>query len=474
MDIDVYPSGGVRTRRPGDFQGLRAHFVGIGGCGMYGAANILLESGAIVSGSDQCPFEGIGSLVSAGANVFLRHDAGQLGADVQLVVRSAAVGEDNPEVAAARARGIPIITYAELLGEITTVRRGVSIAGTHGKSTTTGLAAHLLRVGGLDPCFIIGAGCAQLGGSSGAGSGEHFVVESCEYARSFLHMSPHSAAILNIEAEHLDCYRDLEDIADAFAAFAGRVSPDGLLVVNHDDPLARAAARDAACRLETFGLAPGADWRAVSPRSCRGRFDFLLFYRDQLLTRCSLRLPGRYNVGNALAAAALAWEAGVSSARIATGLASFEGVHRRAMLRGQGRGVTIIDDYAHHPTEIRVTLRALRSHYVPKRTWVVFQPHQASRTRHLLEDFGRAFEGADVVLVPDIYSVRDTEEDRREMRSPRLVDRIQASGTESRYLPTFDDVTRHLEQNLAKGDLVITMGAGDVWRVADGLARMVC
>ena len=461
-------------RKPGDFRGLRVHLVGVGGCGMLGAARILLQSGAVVSGSDLKQFAGAGDLVQAGASIHFFHDAAHLREDTELVVCSAAIPDTNPEIVAACSRSVPVIRYAELLGEITESRLGVSLAGTHGKSTTTALTTHLFQSAGLEPSFIVGADCAQLGGSSGVGAGRHFIVESCEYARSFLHVKPHSAAILNIEADHLDCYRDLDDIASAFGDFAGRVSPEGLLVVNHEDGLASRAGRQAACRVETFGLGVGAHWRATSLRAQRGCYTFRLVHRGRFLTTCRLKLAGRHSVNNALAAAALAHEAGVAPDRIAGAMATFEGVHRRMTLRGRGRGITIVDDYAHHPTEIKVTLRALRHRYAPRRTWVVFQPHQASRTRILMEDFIHAFEDADVVLIPDIYSVRDTEEDRRAIASPSLVERICSTGKESRYLPSFDEVCDHLEQNAEDGDVVVTMGAGDVWKVADGLVERVC
>ncbi len=230
-------NGKFVERSPGEFRGYSFHLIGIGGSGMCGAATILLRSGAMVTGSDRVGFVGMGELVQAGARVYLCHEAQHVTDDVDVVVRSAAVPDDNPEVVAAREKSIPVIYYAELLGEITRSRLGVSISGTHGKSTTTGMVAHLFQKGGLNPSFILGAECEQLGGSSGVGTGEHFVVESCEYGRSFLHMKPHSAAILNIEADHLDFYRDIDEICDAFCAFAAGVSSNGLVVVNHDDAL---------------------------------------------------------------------------------------------------------------------------------------------------------------------------------------------------------------------------------------------
>ena len=455
------------------FEGRRVHMIGIGGCGMCGAARVLLECGAMVTGSDLNPFIGSGALVEAGALVHFFHAEAHLRDDVDLVVCSAAIPETNPELAAARLRGLPVLRYAELLGQITQCKQGVCVAGTHGKSTTTALTTHMFRQASLCPSFIVGADAPQLGGGSGVGEGRHFVVESCEYARSFLHMKPHSAAILNIEADHLDCYRDLEEIVDAFGQFAQRVDPDGLLVVNHDDRLAKRAGRQARCRVETVGFGPGADWQAASLRSCRGQFSFRLNYRGCYFASCRLKLAGKHNVANALAAAALAHEAGASAEAIVASMADFSGVQRRMTCRGTHRGVTIVDDYAHHPTEIKATLRAVRSHYAPKRTWVVFQPHQASRTRQMLDEFSRAFDDADVVIIPDIYKVRDSQEDCQTVQASGLVERLSIEGKTSRYMPSLDQVCEHLASSVRAGDLVVTMGAGDVWKVADGLVERV-
>jgi len=463
---------GQSRRRP--FENLRVHMIGIGGSGMMGAARLLLDEGARVSGSDQNQFEGAGTLVSAGAVVRFGHAVGHVGGDVQLMVCSAAIPDDNPEIMAARAQNIPILRYAELLGQIMATRRGVAIAGTHGKSTTTGMTAHVFRCAGLSPSFIVGATSEQLGGSSDVGTGPHFIVESCEYARSFLNLCPHSAAILNVEADHLDCYRDLDDIVDAFGAFAGRVDPRGLLVVNHDDRAARRAARAARCEVQTCGFGPGADWRAVNLRARRGRFAVRLFHQGSPFAQVRLQLAGRHNVSNALSAAALAHHAGAPVEAIIEGLSTFEGVARRMSYRGTVRGVTVIDDYAHHPTEIRATLEAVRHCYAPKRTWAVFQPHQASRTRHLLEDFSRAFTHADVVVVPDIYSVRDTDADRMAVGSAALAERIAEFGQQSIHIASMEEVTRHLENHTSEGDVVVIMGAGDIGKVADELVERMC
>jgi UDP-N-acetylmuramate--alanine ligase len=471
------------TRFNGSFAGRRIHLIGIGGCGMCGAAAILMRSGARVSGSDLRPFKRASELIAAGAAVQIGHSPDQVHSELDLVVMSAAVPDDNVELQRASDLGTPIIKYAELLNLIMQQRCGVAVSGTHGKSTTTAMTAHIFRTGGLDPSFVVGANSRQLGGSSGVGNGPHFIVEACEYDRSFLKIHPHMAAILNIEADHLDCYRDLDEIVAAFAQFAANVPLDGLVIANHDDPrIRKALSGGQGPRIETFGVdgslaclrgTEPAEWRARIRSADDGFYSFDILYGGFVLLSTRLGVAGRHNVSNALAAAALAFHGGVTPDRIAEALASFAGVDRRMSVRREGGRVTIVDDYAHHPTEIRATLNALRDRFGPKRTWVVFQPHQHSRTRYLMADFACSFTHADVVIVPDIYGVRDSEADRAGVRSNELVSLIHAQGKDARYLPTFDDVTEHLTENMIDGDLVVTMGAGDVWKVADELVERV-
>ena len=479
-----------------EFAGTRVHLIGIGGSGMSGAAALLLKLGAQVSGSDLVPFEGLEALQGDGARVAIGHREEHLDAEVELVVVSAAIPPSNPELAAARARDVRVIKYAELLGAL--MRRhpkGVAIAGTHGKSTTTAMCVHLCRQAGLRPSFLVGARSEQLGGSSGLGMGPDFIAESCEFDRSFLHLAPDSAAILNIEPDHLDCYRDLTEIVEAFARFCGNVDPDGLLVCNADDPWAEEAAASARAAVATFGFEDGADWQAVNLHTHRAyyAFDVCLHGRPVLTTRLSI--PGRHNVANALAAVALAHHLGADFRTIERALPTFTGVTRRMTWRGTGRGVIIVDDYAHHPTEIRVTIEAAQQWYHPKRTWVVFQPHQHSRTRHFMDQFANSLTQADEIIVSDVYGAREldvecrmanvecrmadfnrqsTIDNRQSAMAQELVSRICRSGGRACHLPDLDGVADHLIGRLAEGDLVLTMGAGDVWKVADELVERIC
>ncbi len=472
------PRMGHRPRGAGvvfaDTNGLRVHLIGIGGAGMCGAASLLRDMGSRVSGSDMNVFDGLGALVQSGVRVAIGHGEDHLDSDVELVVASAAVPETNPELCAARKKGVPVLMYAELLGALMALREGVAIAGTHGKSTTTALTTHLFKEAGLSPSFVVGARSAQLGGGSGLGKGPHFIVESCEFNRSFLNFRPRLAAVLNIESDHLDCYRDLDDIVDAFSRFCQNVHPGGLLIVNADDPLAMRAASAAQAEVQTFGFGSSCDWTVDDLQRDGGRFGFDVLFRGSPLCRGRLSIAGRHNVANALAAIALAHRAGAKPNDIANALPTFSGIDRRMTLRGEGRGVTILDDYAHHPTEIRVTIEAARNQFAPKRTWIVFQPHQVSRTRHLMNDFAQSFTQADEIIVPDVYCARESDAEYGSAGSRELVDRICRTGGRARYLPSFQAVADHLSQSLVAGDLVMTMGAGDIWKVADELVERFC
>jgi len=298
-------------------------------------------------------------------------------------------------------------------------------------------------------------------------------VEACEFDRSFLHLVPHSAAILNIEPDHFDCYHSLDEIVEVFARFAERVEHGGLLVCNAEDGWTLEAAADASARVQTFGFHPYADWEATNLTEERGRFCFDAKLRGRLMLSAQLLVPGRHNVANALAAIALAFEAGAEPAAIAEGISTFRGVDRRLSWRGDAKGVVIMDDYAHHPTEIRATIEAARLACKPRRTWAVFQPHQLSRTRELMEDFAGSFNEVDEVIIPPVYAAREVAGPPHAQGSAELADRIHQRGQHARHLATLAEVTEHLMGNVEPGDLVLTMGAGDVWKVADELVTRI-
>ena len=455
------------------FTGRRIHLIGIGGCGMRALAEMLLGRGAIVTGSDQSDSGPVRRLIEAGAEITLGQKPENLPQKLDTVVYSAAIGDQNPELLAARQRGCAVIKYSQMLGELMAQRVGIAIAGTHGKSTTTAMVAYVLSAAGADPSFVVGATVPQLGGPSGSGDGKHFIAEACEYDRSFLNLRAKLVTILNVEEDHLDCYQDLDAIIEAFRAFGSLVPPDGLLVVNGEDRNMSVVTRAAAAQVETFGLDSTYTWGATNISTDRGRITMDVLYDQQPFCRLAVPLAGRHNACNALAATALLYHSGLAGDKIADLLSTFAGTHRRMTLKGIGGGITIVDDYAHHPTEIQATLRAIRDYYQPNRLFCVFQPHQHSRTRFLLNDFARSFAAATEVIVPDIYFVRDSELEKDYICSEDLVAQVRLNGGAGFYRKSFDKIYQHLTGTLRSGDLVVTMGAGNIWELADEIVRWV-
>ena len=482
---------GVEFLRGDGKRAIRSyHFVGLGGCGMSGLAQVLAQKGHQITGSDSQSSEVTENLERAGIRVNIGHRAESVPRDVDCVVVSAAVPENNPEWLQAQEQGVQVYKYAQMLGELSRQMSTLAVAGTHGKSTTSGWLAYVLQQAGMEPSFVIGAEVGQLGGGSGAGKGKHIVVEACEYDRSFLSLRPRVGAILNVELDHLDYYHDINDIVNAFGDFAGLISEDGLLVANGDDDnvvqaLSLAGRRDAdgalgaggttngPTRCEYFSLEDKGDWQVRKLRFEMGQGCFDLVYRGIRLESVKLTLAGVHNVANALAVAAMARSVGVSVEQICAGLEGFTGVDRRLSYKGNVQGVVVLDDYAHHPTEIQTTLEAIAAKYCrserPGRLWCVFQPHQHSRTRFFLSEFASSFRWADIVLLPDIYFVRESEQLRREVNAGQLADRINENGGEARYMGEFDNIVNTLAREVQAGDVVVTMGAGDVWKVADEL-----
>jgi UDP-N-acetylmuramate--alanine ligase len=464
-------AGAPGWQAPLHFRDACIHMVGIGGSGMAGLAAVLLRRGARVSGTDQLESAALARLTRSGARVTTRQTAESLPLQTELVVASAAIPAQHPELIEARRRGIPVIKYAQLLGALMAQSGGIAVSGTHGKSTTTAWLAFVLRKAGLDPSFVVGAEAAQLGGSSGVGDGPHFLAEACEYDRSFLNLRPRAAAILNIEEDHLDCYENLAAITESFRQFANLIPADGLLVINGQDPNCRAVGSDLGARVETFGFDARDTWQATQLDLRDGFYEFTTLHNSVPLGRTALGIPGVHNVSNALAVTALASHAGATLATISAGLREFRGAQRRLQIQGTVGGITVVDDYAHHPTEIRATLKAARERFEPRRLWCVFQPHQHSRTRFLLSDFARSFALADFVVVPHIYFVRDSERERQAVCAADLVTQVQAAGGHAVHVPEFEAILETLLSDAEPGDLVITMGAGDIWKVADELVQ---
>ncbi len=439
-----------------------AHFIGIGGIGMSGIAEILLSLGMKVSGSDLKRSPVTDRLAQLGATIFEGHNAANIGA-ATVVVTSSAVTAANPEVCEAHARKIPVIQRAEMLAELMRLKYGIAIAGMHGKTTTTSMVAAVLSAGGLDPTVVVGGRVDALGSNARLGTTQYLVAEADESDRSFLKLSPILAVVTNLDREHMDCYHDMADIERAFVDFMDRVPFYGAITACIDNPLLEAILPRVRRRVFTYGAAAEADFRVeiVAADQGSGSSQFQVHTAAGPLGPFTLHVPGHHNVLNATAAVAIARQLQVDPEQISQGLRHFRGVDRRFQLRGQARGVTVVDDYGHHPTEIRATLAAARTS-TRGRIHVVFQPHRYSRTADLLEQFGDAFSDADSVVVLPIYAA--SEEPIPGVTAEHLAERIQ--GTSVRFIPDFPAAVMAVAAQAREGDLILTLGAGSVSQLA--------
>ncbi len=447
---------------------LAVHFIGIGGISMSGLAEILLEEGFHISGSDAKESALTDALEKKGARIYYGQRASNISDSTDVVVYTAAIHPDNPEFARAKELGIPMLTRAELLGQIMrNYDTPIAVAGTHGKTTTTSMLSHILLKGDCDPTISVGGILPAIGGNIRVGQSETFLTEACEYTNSFLSFFPKISIILNMDADHLDFFKDIDDIRRSFRRFAELLPADGTLIINADTPEYQSITEGLSCQVITYGLENNADYTASDITYDEfGHASFNVRYKGSDLGRCSLKVPGSHNVSNALSAVAagrllnLPWEV------IAEGLLSFTGTDRRFQYKGTVGGVTIIDDYAHHPTEIEATLKAA-ANYPHRKVWCVFQPHTYTRTKALLPEFAQALTLADHVVLADIYAARET--DTLGISSEDLADRIRELGTPCEYFPTFDEIENFLLENCTQGDLLITMGAGDVVNIGEQL-----
>jgi len=447
------------------------HLIGIGGAGMSGIAEVLLNLGYAVSGSDLAQSDVTQRLQRQGATVFQGHAAAHMhGADV--VVVSSAVKADNPEVVTARQRHIPVIPRAEMLAELMRMKYGVAVAGTHGKTTTTSLIATILARAELDPTVVIGGRLNSLGSNAKLGQGDYLVAEADESDGSFLMLSPTIGVVTTVDAEHLDFYGNLEAIKEAFLQFINKVPFYGCSVVCLDQPHIQSLVPHIHKRFVTYGLTRQADYMArdVQFDGPRSQFDV---YRDQeRLGRFSLNLPGVHNVYNALAAIAVGQELEVPLTTMSKALEEFSGIHRRFEIVGIQDGATVVDDYGHHPEEIRQTLRAAKAVWPEDRLVVVFQPHRYTRTQFLLQDFYTAFNEADVLILLDIYAASETPIPG--ISSQRLYEGIKEHGhRQIYYLPERDHVLPFLRQLTQEHDILMTLGAGDVGQISRAFCRAV-
>jgi UDP-N-acetylmuramate--alanine ligase len=446
--------------RPG-----RAHLAGIAGAGMRSLARVLLDIGWTLSGSDPRA-ESVAELRDRGVQLFANHAADNVAETVGLVIFSDAIGPGNPELQRAGERKIPTLRYFQALGLLSDARETIAVAGTHGKSTVTAMIGAILRAAGADPTLVFGAepvGGDRAGpGGSRLGRGPAMVVEACEYRANFLHFRPREAVLLGIEHDHFDCYPTIGQLEHAFGLFARSVRADGRLLVPHACRRSRVAAASAACRWETFGWEEGADWRATGIGSRLGRYWFTVERARRPLCRVDLKVLGRHNVVNALAAAAVGLKTGANPAEVAEALSHWAGLKRRLEVVGQAGGVTWVDDYAHHPTEIAAALRAVREAFPERRVFCLFEPHQASRTARTLDEMAASLQNADVTLITEIFRAREPLPTNGEVTAADLARSVRALGAEVPPIHGADKCAEHLAHRLRPGDVLVTLGAGNI------------
>jgi UDP-N-acetylmuramate--alanine ligase len=442
------------------------HFVGIGGAGMSGIAEVLLTIGYKVTGSDLQESETVKRIRSLGGIVFIGHAASNVGT-AQVVVISSAVSPTNPEVVAAKAKRVPVIPRAEMLAELMRLKYGVAIAGAHGKTTTTSLVAHVLAEGGLDPTIVIGGKVNALGSHARLGRGELLVAEADESDGSFLKLSPTIVAVTNMDREHLDHYGTMERLHQAFVEFINKIPFYGLAVLCIDDPQLVAMLPSLTKRFQTYGLAQSADLQGADIELQERTAQFSARLKGENLGRFRVAMPGVHNVRNALAAIAIGLELGVPVAQIALALESFTGVERRFQIVGEKGGITMIDDYGHHPTEIKATLAAAKGGS-KRRLVVLFQPHRYTRTQDLVDEFAVAFNQADLLFLTEIYAAGESPIPG--VTGERLAQTIQGSGGPPlTYVPNKEELVEKVLPHLRPGDMVLTMGAGDIWKTGRAL-----
>ena len=449
----------------------KAYFIGIGGISMSGFASLLHDSGFEVCGSDMKESKLTQHLASQGIHIVYGQSAANITDDIDFVVYTAAIHPDNPEFVAAKEKNIPMMERAEMVGQVMkNYPNAIGVSGTHGKTTTTSMLTHIFLQAEKDPTISVGGMLDAIGGNIRIGHSDNFITEACEYTNSFLKFHPTAGIILNVDADHLDFFKDLDDIRHSFRKFAELLPEDGVLVINAEIDKLNEITEGLSCRVITFGINDTADYSARDIRfddNGHGNFELV---KNSVPTgkRIMLNVLGEHNILNALSAIALAEYYDISIEDIAKGLASFGGTERRFQLKGSFNGVTVVDDYAHHPTEIKATLDAAAK-YPHNHMWCVFQPHTYSRTRALLPEFAQALSGAENIILADIYAAREA--DPGDISSRTLQDEIKKLGKEAYYFPSFDEIKKFLLKKCMHGDLLITMGAGDIVNIGEDLVK---
>ncbi len=446
------------------------HFVGIGGIGMSGMAEILLNQGFTISGSDKTLTEITERLADLGMKIYEGHKASNV-EEVDVLVYSSAVTEDNPEVTEARSRKIPVIKRAEMLAECMRMKYGIGIAGTHGKTTTTSMVGLVLTEGNIDPTIIVGGKLSGLGGTNARlGNGEYIVVEADEFDRTFLRLTPTIAAITTLEKEHLDTYKDLDDIKAAFIEFANKVPFYGFVVLCLDEPALQEIIPQINKKVYTYGLTAQADLRAVNVQHEGYKTRYTVKYHGEELGRIELKIPGVHNVKNSLVAVCIGLELGLPFETIKTALEKFSGVYRRFEVK-YDKEIMVVDDYAHHPTETSATLDGIRAGW-DRRLIAVFQPHLYSRTRDFYEEFGRSFLNTDIFICTDVYPARETPIEG--ITGEKIAEAAKKFGHKNVvYLADKTKVPEYLQEITKPGDIVVTMGAGDIWKFGEKFVTLI-
>ncbi|MGN8962910.1 UDP-N-acetylmuramate--L-alanine ligase [Bariatricus sp. HCP28S3_D3] len=446
------------------------HFIGIGGISMSGLAEILMKEGFTVSGSDNKESSLTDHLTDKGAVIFYGQKASNIIDGINVVVYTAAIHEDNEEFMEAKRQGLPMLSRAELLGQLmTNYDTPIAVSGTHGKTTTTSMLSHIFLAGDMDPTISVGGILKAIHGNIRVGSSGLFVTEACEYTNSFLHFFPKISVILNIDADHLDFFKDLDDIRHSFRLFAELLPEDGTLVINGDIENLSYITDGLACRVVTFGREASLDYSASDIQyDEQGNASFDLIRHGKPSGHVTLSVGGEHNVYNALSAIAVADLLGVSAETIQEGLLSFHGTDRRFEYKGEFNGITVIDDYAHHPTEIEATLKSA-AHYPHRELWCIFQPHTYTRTKALFDEFAQALSHTDHLILADIYAARET--DTLGISSEQLARAAASYGCDAIYLPSFDEIEKYVRDHCQSGDLLITMGAGDVVNIGEDLLK---
>lgn len=447
---------------------IHVHFIGIGGISMSGLAEILLKEGFTVTGSDSKGSDIVDKLISMGAMVNIGQCAANITDQIDLVVYTAAIHKDNEEFAECVKRQLPMLTRAQLLGQImNNYKYSVAVAGTHGKTTTTSMLSQIFMEADVDPTISVGGILDSIGGNVRVGSSDYFVTEACEYTNSYHSFFPYISIILNVDADHLDFFSGIDEIIESFHTFATNLPDNGTLVVNGDMDCLPRVTRDLTCNIITFGMSShNRYYPANIEADDMGHMNYTLVVNGKEKEQIHLNIGGTHNVTNSLAAIAVADILGIGHDAVLQGLAHFGGAHRRFERKGTLGNVTVIDDYAHHPTEIKATLTTA-IHTPHNELWVVFQPHTYTRTKALLNEFAEALKGFDHVILVDIYAAR--EPDTGLVSSKDLMEKIKEYGTDVRYFSTFDAVENYLLKNCKKNDLLITMGAGDVYLIGESL-----